>query len=383
MIEGLATAEGTARYKAAFSGKVAADHFALARGLWFSSIGLGTYLGEPTSKDDASYEEAAREALLSGCNVLDTAINYRFQRSERTLGKTIAALIGERRIARDEFIVATKGGFIPFDGGYAHDPAAWVKETFLDTGVAKKEEIVADCHCIAPGYLDHQFEASRRNLGLEAIDIFYLHNPETQLQSVDRKEFLSRLRAAFAVLERKVGEGRLSMYGTATWDGYRTPSGDPGHISLSEVLLAAGEAARDSGSARHHFGAAQLPLNLAMPEALLHPTQVPVGPDGRPLPGRGEMPFLAASTHADLVVMASASILQGHLIAKMPADLAARIRGGSTAAQKAIQWVRSAPGLTTALVGMRSRSHVEENLALAADPRMSIEEFRAFLTPRH
>lgn len=384
MLKGRATGEGTGRYRDRFAGKLASDHFTQARGLWLSSIGLGTYLGDPSAEDDAGYEEAARSALLSGCNVLDTAINYRFQRSERSLGKALAALVAEGKVARDETVVATKGGFIPFDGEYPRDPGGWVLDTFIRPGLVSPDDIVANCHCMSPGYVDHQFEASRRNLGLETIDIFYIHNPETQLQSVPRGRFLSRLKEAFEVLEKKVLEGKLTMYGTATWDGYRRPSSDQGHLSLGEILGAAEEASRVFGSSGHHFGAVQLPLNLAMPEALLKPTQPPVAPDGRPIDGHGSgaMPFLAAAAHANLVVMASASILQGHLIRNVPPELASKIPGGSSNVHKAIQWTRSAPGLTTALVGMKSEEHVAENLALAASPRMSAEQMRVFLTSK-
>jgi aryl-alcohol dehydrogenase-like predicted oxidoreductase len=383
MIPGRATEEGTARYRSRFQSATAPDHFRQARGLWLSSIGLGTYLGEPTEEDDAAYEDAVRAALLAGSNVLDTAINYRFQRSERSVGAALRALVEEGGVARDEIVVATKGGFIPFDGGYPDDPSEYVRKTFLRPGIIKPSDIVADCHCLAPGYVDHQFEASRRNLGLETLDIYYLHNPETQLRTVGESELLSRLKAAFEVLEKKVLEGRLGIYGTATWDGYRLPPGQPGRLDLAGVLRAAADAARTFGSTGHHFGAVQLPLNLAMPEALARPTQTPAGPDGRPPEGHGEAPapFLAAAAHARLVVMASASILQGHLPPKVTPDLAARIPGGETGAHKAIQFVRSAPGLATALVGMKSRRHVQENLRLAAFPRMTVSEMRALLGP--
>jgi len=373
MIPGHATPQGTARYRDRFKGKLAADHFVEKRGLWLSSIGLGTYLGEPSEADDRAYDEAARAALLAGCNVLDTAINYRFQRSERSLGAAFAALTKSSALSREEVVVATKGGFISFDGGWPANPQAWIEKTIFKPGLAAPEEIVADCHCLSPRYIDHEFEASRSNLGLESIDIYYIHNPETQLKDVDRGEFLARLEAAFGVLERKVREGKLQMYGAATWDGFRASPSDPAHLSLAEVLAAAERAAASIGTAMHHFGAVQAPLNLAMPEALLKPTQ---SADGE------AMPLLAAAARANLAVMASASILQGHLIQRMPAQLSEKIPGGRSLAQKAIQWVRSAPGIATALVGMKSLRHVEENLGLASVPRMKPEEFRALIAPK-
>ena len=64
-------------------------------------------------------------------------------------------------------------------------------------------------------------------------------------------------------------------------------------------------------------------------------------------------------------------------------EIAGRIPGGKTGAQKAIQWARSAPGVTTALVGMKSLEHVRENLALAASPRMTPEQLSALVTRRN
>jgi aryl-alcohol dehydrogenase-like predicted oxidoreductase len=46
-----------------------------------------------------------------------------------------------------------------------------------------------------------------------------------------------------------------------------------------------------------------------------------------------------------------------------------------TDAQRAIQFTRSIPGLTTALVGMSSVPHVEENLEVAKITPLPIEDF--------
>lgn len=378
MLDGFASPEGTARYRFRYASSTASDHFRSVRGLWISSIGLGTYLGKPTPEDDTAYEEAVREALSSGCNVLDSAINYRFQRSERSVGRALRKAVEAGTVGRDEVIVATKGGFLSFDGGYPADPGEWVVNTFLRPGIIDAAEIVADCHCLAPSYMDHQFEASRANLGLERIDIYYVHNPETQLGAVDRKEFLGRVEGAFQVLERKVAEGRLTMYGVATWDGLRKPPEARDHLSLAEILEAARAAARAVGSESHHFGAVQLPVNLAMAEALLLATQRIASGET----GGASTSLLQAARLEGLVVMGSASILQGHLPGRIPREMVEAIPGGRTPVHKAIQWARSAPGLTTALVGMKSLEHVRENLELAGSPRMTLEEHRALIRSR-
>src|SRR5574342_61921 len=99
MLAGRASAERTARYRDRFPQLRDAGHFRQpanvlgADELWLSSIGIGTYLGDTTDSADRAYTEAIVAALRSGINVLDTAINYRHQRSERNIGEAMRQLI--------------------------------------------------------------------------------------------------------------------------------------------------------------------------------------------------------------------------------------------------------------------------------------------------
>ena len=355
-MRGAATANGTARYRDRFAGRVAPDHFRQKCDLWLSSLGIGTYLGEPDEAHDLGYRDSVIAAVKAGCNVIDSAINYRFQRSERNVGEALRALTAAG-YSRDEFVVATKGGFIPYDGGYPKNPSDWFRDELLKTGIVQTDDVVANCHIMTPKYLETQIEWSRRNLGLATLDIYYLHNPETQLAEVERPEFLMRVRAAFEMLEAKVAAGVIGIYGMATWDGFRAPPDSPGHLSLKELLNVAEQVA---GSG-HHFRAIQLPLNLVMPEACLLSNQL--------LEGR-RVSLLDAAQAAGMVVMASGSLLQGRVIGALTPAFAGLMPGTRTNAQRGLQIVRSAAGLATALVGMKQTSHVEENLGLAALPRL-------------
>src|SRR5512145_1595102 len=113
MITGHATPEGTARFVARFADLPAGHFREFPGGVRLSTLGLGTYLGSDDDAIDALYERAAARALARGVNVVDSAINYRHQRSERALGAAIAGLVARGALARDEVFVATKGGFIP------------------------------------------------------------------------------------------------------------------------------------------------------------------------------------------------------------------------------------------------------------------------------
>ncbi len=169
---------------------------------------------------------------------------------------------------------------------------------------------------------------------------------------MDRPEFRRRIRAAFEVLERAGAEGKLTLYGAATWNGLRVPPEDRAHLSLLELL----EIAEQVGGPDHRFRVLQLPYNLAMPEALLESTQ----PDGG-----GRRPVLDLARDRGIAVFCSASLLQARLVTRLPDSVAAAFPEAEGPSQRALQFVRSTPGVTTALVGMRSRPHVQENLRLA------------------
>src|SRR5215211_396888 len=111
-----ATAEATVRYYERFADHAANGHFREQHGLVLSSIGIGTYLGNPDETTDRNYADAVTQAVQLGINVIDTAANYRFQRSERSIGRALKTLAGDHGISRDELVICTKGGYIPFDG---------------------------------------------------------------------------------------------------------------------------------------------------------------------------------------------------------------------------------------------------------------------------
>jgi aryl-alcohol dehydrogenase-like predicted oxidoreductase len=215
---------------------------------------------------------------------------------------------------------------------------------------------------MTPAYLEDQLSRSLENLGHETIDIYYLHNPESQLEAVSRDEFEFRLRAAFEMLERAAADGLIGCYGTATWNGYRQQPDSPGYLSLAEVV----RIAREVGGTTHHFSVIQLPHNLAMPEALTNANQL--------VEGEALSPLMAAA-RLGITVMCSASMSQARLSQNLPPFVAEALKGLNTDAQRAIQFVRSTPGVTTALVGMAHRTHVDENMAVAGVPPATVEEF--------
>jgi aryl-alcohol dehydrogenase-like predicted oxidoreductase len=124
--------------------------------------------------------------------------------------------------------------------------------------------------------------------------------------------------------------------------------------------------AREVGGANHHFKVVQLPYNLGMTEAFTRATQ------------RVKdrlVPTLEAARELGVSVMASASLHQGQLM-RLPPVMAEYIPGLTTDAQRAVQFVRSTPGVGTALVGMKTPAHVDENATICTLAPMPWKQFQ-------
>jgi aryl-alcohol dehydrogenase-like predicted oxidoreductase len=323
-----ATIDGTTRYTDRFPEYRDAAFYRTVGGLNVSSLGIGTYLGPADDPTDQSYTEALVTAGAGGINLFDTAINYRNQRSERAIG---AAL---RQLQRDEIVVCTKAGFLT--------PGA--VPAFL-----KPEHVIGKMHSMDPDFLADQIDRSRANLGVDTIDVFYLHNPETQLGFLTREEFDQRLLRAFSRLEQLAADQKIRWYGAATWDGFRK-----GALSLPPMA----ELAVEAGGPEHHFRFIQLPFNLGMVEAYV---------------GKPES-ILQQAARLGIAAVASATLSQGQALQHIPEALAGQLPG-MTNAQRAIQFTRSTPGVAAALVGMSRPAHVVENLGAASFAPIAHEQY--------
>src|SRR5207302_8692555 len=191
-------------------------------------------LGEPDGKTDECYRAAAVAAVESEINVIDAAINYRFQRSERSIGAAIRQL-ATKGIERDEIVVCTKGGYLTPDGAMPGDPNEYFFREYIQPGVFSTKDIAAGSHCMTPKFLKNQLGSSLKNIGVECVDIYYLHNPETQLSEVSKEEFLNRVREAFTFLESAVEAGEIQYYGMATWNGFRQDAHTRDAMQLGEM----------------------------------------------------------------------------------------------------------------------------------------------------
>jgi aryl-alcohol dehydrogenase-like predicted oxidoreductase len=355
-----ATKEGTKRYADRFSGRAADGYFRDAQSCLASSIGIGTYLGNADSKTDANYTAAIVAAAESGINLFDTAINYRFQHSERSIGEALRQLAA-KGYSREEFIVCTKGGYLAPDGAMPGDPNEYFFREYIQPRVILPKDIVAGSHCMTPTFLADQINRSLRNLGLDCIDVYYLHNPETQLTELSHPDFLERVRDAFIYLESAVESGKIQFYGAATWNGFRQDARARDAMQLPELV----QIAKDIAGEKNHFRFVQLPFNLGMTEALTLGNQ---SMDGK------TMTVMESASELGITLIASASLLQGQVTRNLP-PFVAQAFGLDSDAERALQFARSSPGFTTALVGMSRVEHVRANAKLVALPPATEAQF--------
>lgn len=324
-------------------------------GINLSEMGVGTYLGELDEETDARYLETLKEAVSSGINVVDTAINYRYMKSERVIGRLL------EEVGREKVFVSTKGGYIPFDAELGDDPKDYFENNFIKTGLINPDEMTPQGHYLGKEFIEWCFRKSMENLGVDKIDLYFIHNPEEQLLFISKENFYSKIKSVFELLENLVSEGKLGFYGFATWHGFRISRGARQFLDLREVYQIAEEVAGEN----HHFRFIQLPYNLGMPEAFSLKNQLI---DGESLS------TIEACNKLGIYVYTSASIYQGQVIGRVPGKMK-EFFGIEDDVILALQFVRSTPGVGTALIGMSRVPHLRHNLKLQNIEPVSPERF--------
>ncbi|NMJ87074.1 MAG: aldo/keto reductase [Thaumarchaeota archaeon] len=363
MIQGFATEEGTARFKEKHRESIAQGHFRSVNGLNLTSVGMGTYLGEPDNTTDQMVTDAVKLSIQTGAiNVIDTAINYRSQKSERSVGKALKELIESEEFKRDEIFISTKNGYITNDADVTMEFWAYIQNTLIKTGIINADDISSGYHCMTIPYLADQLERSRKNLGVECIDLMYLHNSvEGQIQDVGIIKFIQMLKEVFQFYEEKRKEGKIRYYGMATWNCFRVHKDNMEYLNLKNVV----NIAKEVGGEHNGFRFVQLPFNIAMSEVLTERNQEV---DGETIS------FLETAKKLGIGVFTSIPLLQGQLLNKNAMPKFANI---DSPALRCLQFVRSAG--TIPLVGHKIMEHVQENLEIAKISPFNESDFNDLL----
>ena len=363
-VEGFATSEGTKNYtEYAISQGRPISHFKSFDSLHLSSIGMGTYLGQPSEEDDQAIENAVFESVKSGAvNVIDTAINYRAMRSEKCIGRALLRLVKDKIISRDQIFISTKNGYITNDGDYPNiDVMEYIHRMYIQTDVITADDISSGYNIINPNYLAKCIDKSLMNMHVSSIDLVYIHNAfESWYQDVSREQFMEMLVKAFEVYEKYRAKNKIRYYGMATWTCFRVPPTSPEYLSLEQAV----KCAENVGGRDHGFRFIQLPYNLAYSEALLLRNQS--------VRSEENLTILQAAEKLNIGIFTSIPLFQGRLLRSQIPDYG----GISDPVAKLVQIIRSSPSVIAPLIGQKKAEHVEENLKTANMPPLSEEEFK-------
>jgi aryl-alcohol dehydrogenase-like predicted oxidoreductase len=363
-LTGFATPSGTKKYLnyAIEKGK-SSSHFRNFDGLYLSSIGMGTYLGQPSVEDDNDIENAVYDSIKSGAiNVIDTAINYRAMKSEKSIGQALLRLINDGVISRDEVFICTKNGYITNDGDYPRvDVMEYIQKMFISTGVIKPDDISSGYNVLNPNYIARCIDKSLANMHLNCIDLMYVHNAfESWYEDISREEFMQMLSKVFEVYEKYRSSNKIKYYGMATWTCFRVHQNNRDYLSLEETV----KVAENVGGKHHGFRFIQLPYNLVYSEAILIKNQ-DVG-------SIKNLTILEAAERLNIGVFTSIPLFQSRLLDANIPDYA----GLTDQIQKLIQIIRSTPSIMAPLIGQKKPQHVQQNIKIADVPPMSNLEYK-------
>ncbi len=277
---------------------------------------LGADWGDVTDADAVAVLHAALDA---GVTFLDTADVYGDGRSETLVGRVL------RERGRDDVTVATKMGrrAEPFE------PAAFTLAAFR-------------------GWSDR----SRRNLGVDTLDLVQLHCPPTSVYSDDRM---------YDALDRLVDEQVMSSYGVSveTVDEALTAIARP-HVATVQIIVNAFrrkplESVLPAARAAGVGIIARVPLASGLLSGKYDESTTFAADDHRTY-NRGGEAFDVGETFSGVPFDVGVRAAR---------EVAALTPAGATTAQLALRWVVDQPGVTTVIPGARDAGQARDNAAAA------------------
>jgi len=290
-------------------------------GLHVSRIAFGTWQlgGDWGQFDENIAVNAIRRARELGVNFFDTAQAYGFGTSERLLGKALRA---ELTSARDELVIATKGGLRKTDTGVVRDAS--------------------------PKWLRAGVDASLAALGLDYIDLYQVHWPDPTVPFAETAGALSQL----------ITEGKIRHVGVSNYTAVQIREFSatlpvetvqpPYHLFRRDIDDELLPYCHDHDIGVLVYG----PLAHGLLTGTLAEDTTFAPDDWR----SGSDVFAGETYRRNLATVRSLSMFA--------ADR------GITVSQLAIAWTLASPAVHVAIVGARRASHVDDSLA-AADVSLS------------
>jgi aryl-alcohol dehydrogenase-like predicted oxidoreductase len=283
-----------------------------------STVGLGTWQlgGDWGTVEEADALAVMEVAVASGVTLFDTADVYGDGRSEQVIGRFLAA---NPDIA---LTVATKmGRRAPLD------PAEYTLENFR-------------------AWTDR----SRRNLGVNTLDLVQLHCPPTAVYSSD---------AVFDALDTLVAEQRIAAYGVSveTCDEALTAIARPGTASVQIILNAFRrkplETVLPKAAAANVGIIARVPLASGLLSGKYRRDTQFGADDHRTYNRHGEA-FDVGETFSGVDYETGIDAA---------AEFSALVPAGVTPARLALAWIIQQPGVTSVIPGARNAEQARANAA--------------------
>ncbi len=297
-----------------------------------SVIGLGTWqLGADWGEVEEEQAMAVLDAAVAaGVTFFDTADVYGDGRSEQIIGAFLA------KNPDTDVTVATKmGRRAPLD------PAEYTADNFR-------------------AWTDR----SRRNLGVDTLDLVQLHCPPEAVFHDD---------AVFDVLDGLVAEGRIRAYGVSveTCDQALSAIARPAVTSVQIILNAFRrkplEAVLPAAAQAGVAIIARVPLASGLLSGRYRKDTTFAANDHRAYNRHGEA-FDVGETFAGVDYGTGVEAAQ-----EFSALVEKYTDGDATPAQVALRWIVQQPGVTTVIPGARSVQQARANAAAAAIPELSTE----------
>lgn len=366
LVPGFATPEATKAYVAQFEGRLPASNYSdfLKTHIKLSSIGVGTFPGQPDNVTDDNYAEIISQALQNGLNVIDTGANYRYGHSPRGVGEGVRRAL-EAGVPREAMFLISKGGFLTFPNGRPDDMASFFRKEIMAKGLGSADDLAQGIHLLSPAYILWQLEQSRQAMGVETLDAFLVDQPEVHIPEIGKETMYRKLLRVFEVLEMAIAAGKLRSYGISTFNACRVETDNPLFQSMTSLLGLAEKAAGEGK--HHHLKIVQMPFNVLMTEGFTRFSQAT---------GQGNIAStIQAAFQLKIYLMASHTMGKGILASEAPAVIQEIMPELANPAQQALQFNRSTPGLGTSLVGMSNPAHLQDALAVARREPLAKDEY--------
>ncbi len=236
-----------------------------------SKLALGTHLGDFSEEDSKKYIDAISYALTNGITAIDGAINYRGMCSEKDEGIAIRILMEKGMLKREDFCIASKAGLLFGDARAGMNPKRYLTEILEPKGISLNDfhEYHGLYQTLKPAFFEVALEKTLVNLGLETLDIHYIHIPEITRSALSEEEFYDRMEELLEWYESKVREGKIRYYGIALEFMVEEADEDKWHFEIEQIQIRANKAA----NGKSHFKYVLFTYNLLCPYAATVPNQ--------------------------------------------------------------------------------------------------------------